>query len=124
MHGLKTYSCNPGESGSFEIGRIVMEEKEDLFSYLSEEFLNDEKIKIDIKDNRQEIMFFGTRPEKEGVMLSLAREIQKGKKKNNTKLVDEKIGESFPTEWVRRLRTHDYNIDSFYWAEKVLIKKK
>ena len=51
MHGLKTYSCNPGESGSFEIGRIVMEEKEDLFSYLSEEFLNDEKIKIDIKDN-------------------------------------------------------------------------
>ena len=124
MHGLKTYSCNPGEKNSFDIGHIVMEEGENVFCYLSKNFLNDEKIRIDIKDNRQEILFSGNKPEKEGVMLFLAREIQNGKKKNNLKLIEEKIGKEFPKEWVRSLKSHDYNIDSFYWGEKVFIKKK
>jgi hypothetical protein len=124
MHGLSTYSCNPGEKNTFEIGHITMEEDEDLFCYLSEELLNDEKIRIDIKDNRQIIKFQGTTPEKEGVMLILAREIQSGRKKGINKLVEEKIGEPFPTEWVRRLRSYDSNIESTYWGEKVLIKKK
>ena len=122
-HGLKTYSCNPGEANSFDIGHIVMEEGEDVFSYLSLDFLNDERIRIDIIDNRQEIKFAGSIGEKEGAMLSLAREIQGGKK-NNTDLVLEKIGEPFPECWVRRLRSYDFNIDSTYWSEKVLIKKK
>ena len=124
MYGLKTYSCNPGEKNSFDIGHITMEENEDVFSYLSENFLNDEKIRIDVKDNRQIIKFSGTTPEKEGVMLMLAREIQSGRKKGNYKLVEEKIGESFPTEWVRRLKSYDSNIESTYWGEKVYIKSK
>lgn len=124
MFGLKTYSCNPGEKNSFDIGYITMEENEDVFSYLSEELLNDEKIRIDVKDNRQIIKFSGTTPEKEGVMLMLAREIQSGRKKGNYKLVEEKIGESFPTEWVRRLKSYEYNLDSTYWGEKVYIKSK
>ena len=124
MHGLKTYSCNPGEKDIFEIGHIVMEENEDIFSYLSEEFLNDERIRIDIIDNRQEIKFSGSIPEKEGAMLFLTREIQSGRKHNNEELILAKIGEPFPTEWVRRLKSYDSNPDSTYWGEKVLIKKK
>ena len=124
INNLKTYSCNPGRKSAFEIGHIVMEEGEDVFCYLSEKFLNDEKIRIDIKDNRQEIMFSGIQPEKEGVMLLLAREIQNGKKRGTSKLIEENIGVPFPTEWVRRLKTRDYNVDSFYWGEKVYIKSK
>lgn len=123
IHGLKTYSCNHGESSSFLVGHIVMEEGEDIFSYLSESFLNDERIRINIIDNKQEIKFAGSTPEKEGAMLALTREIQSGRK-YNTKLVEEKIGESFPTEWVRRLKNYDSNPNSTYWGEKVYIKKK
>ncbi len=123
MNGLKTYSSNPGEDNSFAIGHIVMEEREDIFCYLSESFLNDERIRINIIDNKQEVKFAGSIGEKEGAMLSLAREIQSGKKYNN-KLVEEKIGEPFPTEWVRRLKNYDSNPDSTYWGEKVYIKKK
>lgn len=123
IHGLKTYSSNPGENNTFDIGHIVMEEGEDVFSYLSKEFLNDERIRINIIDKRQEIKFWGSTPEKEGSMLFLASEIQSGRKYNN-KLVEEKIGEPFPTEWVRRLKSYDSNPDSTYWGEKVFIKKK
>lgn len=124
MHGLKTYSCNSGEKDSFDIGYIVMEEGENVFCYLSKNFLNDEKIRIDIKDNRQEILFSGSKSEKEGVMLFLAREIQNGRKKNNLTLIEEKIGEEFPKEWVRKLKSYDSNPNSTYWGEKVYIKRK
>ena len=124
MHGLKTHSCNPGNNSSFDIGHIVMEEGEDVFSYLSEGFINDERIRIDIKDNKQEIKFAGTIGEKEGAMLFLTSEIQSGKKNGNYQLIQEKIGEPFPTEWVRRLKSHYSNPNSTYWSEKVLIKKK
>ena len=43
---LKTHSCYHGGNTTFDIGHIVMEEDEDIFSYLSEEFLNDERIRI------------------------------------------------------------------------------
>lgn len=124
MHGLKTYSSNPGNKNIFDVGHIVMEEGEDVFSYLSNGFLNDERIRIDIIDNRQEIKFMGNLGEKEGVLLLLAREISSGKKKNNESLILEKIGEPFPAGWVRRLKSYDSNINSTYWSEKVLIKKK
>ena len=124
MHGLKTYSSNPGNKSTFEIGHIVMEENEDIFCYLSCDFLNDERIRIDIIDGRQEIKFAGTIPEKEGAMLFLTREIQSGRKKYNSSLIQGKIGEPFPTEWIRRLRSYDSNPDSTYWGGKVYIKKK
>ena len=124
MHGLKTYLSNPGNKNIFDIGHIVMEEGEDIFSYLSEEFLNDERIRIDIIDNRQEIKFAGSIQEKEGALLFLTREIEKGKKKNNTNLVLEKIGEDYPDSWIRRLKSYDSNINSTYWSEKIYIKKK
>ena len=47
MSGLKTYSCKSGEKSPFDIGCIVMEENEDIFNYLSKEFLNDERIRIE-----------------------------------------------------------------------------
>ena len=124
MHGLKTHSSYPGSKNSFDVGHIVMEEEEDVFSYLSEEFLNDPRIRIDVVDERQEIKFAGNSPEKEGALLFLTREIQKGKKKNNYALVGEKIGEPYPDGWVRRLRSYTSNIDSTYWGERVLIQRK
>ena len=124
MHGLKTHSCYHGGKTTFDIAHIVMEENEDIFSYLSEEFLNDERVRINIIDNRQEIKFAGTVPEKEGAMLFLAREIQSGKKKGNGDLILEKIGKPYPNGWVRRLKSYDSNINSTYWGEKVLIKRK
>jgi hypothetical protein len=123
MNGLKTYSCNPGENTPFSIGRIVMEKDEDIFGYLSEEFLNDERIRIDIIDDKEVIMFSGSTPEKEGAMLFLTREIQSGRK-NNRELVKEKIGEPFPDSWIRVLKNHESNIYSTYWSEKVYIKEK
>ena len=124
MHGLKTYSCYPGNKNSFDIGHITMEEGEDIFSYLSEEFLNDERIRIDIVDNMQEIKFAGNAPEKEGALLFLTRDIQSGRKKSTQELIAEKIGEPFPDSWVRRLKTYTDNINSTYWSERVLIKRK
>ena len=124
MYGLKTYSCNPGEKNSFDIGHIEMDIDEDVFSYLSENFITDDKIGLYIQDNRQVIKFMGTKPEKEGLMLMLAREIQSGKKRNIEKILEEKIGKPFPTEWVRRLKSYDSNPNSTYWGEKVYIKKK
>ena len=123
MNGLKTYSCNHGENDIFTIGHIVMEEGEDIFSYLSKEFLNDERIRIDIRNNRQEIKFSGNTSEKEGVLLFLTRDIQTGKKKNQDLVLD-KIGKPFSDSWVRRLKSYDSNINSTYWSEKVLIKRK
>jgi hypothetical protein len=124
MYGLKTHSCNPGNRNSFDIGHITMEEGEDVFSYLSEAFLNDERIRIDLVENKQQIKFAGNAPEKEGALLFLTRDIQSGRKKKTQDLIAEKIGESFPDSWVRRLKTHTDNINSTYWSERVLIKKK
>ncbi len=123
MNGLKTHSSYPGERNVFDVGYIVMEVDEDIFCYLSEEFLNDDRIRIDLVDNMQRIRFAGNNPEKEGAMLFLARDIQSGKK-NNLKLVLEKIGEPFPNFWVRRLKNYDSNENSTYWGEKVIIKTK
>ncbi len=126
MNGIKTYSAYHGEKHAYEIGHIVLEEDEDVFSYLSKDLLEeDNRIRIDVIDKKQEIKFAGTAPEKEGAMFRIAREIQTGRKNDNhNKLIEEKIGEPFPTEWVRRLKSYDSNPDSTYWSEKVYIKKK
>lgn len=123
MNGLKTISSSSGKRNVFDIGYIVMEEDEDIFCYLSEEFLNDPRIRIDLVDNKQRIRFAGNNPEKEGAMLFLARDIQSGKK-NNLKLVLEKIGEPFPNFWVRKLKNYDSNENSTYWGEKVIMKTR
>jgi hypothetical protein len=122
MNGLKTYSCKKGNN-SFDEGHITMEEGEDIFAYLSKEFLNDERVRIDIKDDREVIRFIGSSAEKEGALLFLAREIQSGRK-NNYSLIKEKIGEPFPDCWIRRLKHHESNINSTYWSEKIYIKRK
>ena len=125
IHGIKTYSSCHGENNSFAIGHIVVEEEEDIFSYLSVDLLeNDDRIRIDEIDNRQVIKFAGTTPEKEGAMLRIAKEIQTGIKKGNEKAIEENIGKPFPTEWVRKLKSYTSNPESTYWSEKVYIKKK
>ena len=123
MNGLKTYSCKSGMKNSFDVGHITMAENEDIFCYLSYDFLNDERIRIDIVDDKQVIKFAGSNPEKEGAMLFLARDILSGKKKNR-EIIEDKIGEPYPDGWIRLLKNHDYNINSTYWSEKVLINKK
>lgn len=123
MRGLKTYSSSSGKNNVFDIGYIIMEEYEDIFSYLSEGFLNDDRVRIDLIDNMQRIRFAGNDGEKEGAMLFLARDIQSGKKKNKD-IVLEKIGEPFPDFWVRKLKNYDSNVNSTYWGEKVIIKTK
>lgn len=121
QHGLKTYASYPGNNNVFDIAYIVMEENEDVFSYLNEEFLNNNGIRIDIKNNRQVVMFLGNEGEKSSGMVSLAQNIISGKKRNS-KLLQEKIGEPLPTGWVRRLKTYDSNESCTYWSGKVYIK--
>ena len=123
MHGLKTYSCYPGNKDIFDIAYIVMEENEDVFSYLSEEFLNDEGIRIDIVDNREVIRFSGNIGEKDSEMILLAQNILTGKKKNSH-LLQDKIGLPFPDSWVRVIQFYDSNKDLMHWSKKVFIKKK
>ena len=121
QHGLKTYACYPGNSNVFDIAYIVMEENEDVFCYLSETFLNDNGIRINIVDNRQVVYFLGNKGEKSSEMIMLAQNILSGRKKNS-KLVETKIGEPLPTGWVRRLKTYDSNENVTYWSGKVYIK--
>ena len=123
QHGLKTYSCYPGNNNVFDIGYIIMEEDEDVFCYLSEKFLNDEGIRINVENNRQIVKFLGSEGEKNSEMISLAQDILTGRKYNN-ELVEEKLGEPLPDSWVRRLKTYDSNNNSTYWSEKVYIKRK
>ena len=123
MHGLKTHSCYPGNNNVFDIAYIVMAENEDVFSYLSDEFLNNDDIRINIEDNRQVIKFAGNQGEKSSGMILLAQNILTGKKKNSD-LVLEKIGEPFPTGWVRRIQFYDSNPELMHWSSKVLLKKK
>ena len=123
MHGLKTHSCYPGNDSVFDIGYIVLAEGEDIFSYLSEEFLNDDSIRIDIEDDRQVIKFSGNFGEKSSEMIMLAQNILTGKKRNS-ELLEEKIGLPFPTGWVRTIQFYDSNENLMHWSSKVFIKKK
>ncbi len=123
MHGLKTYASYPGNKNVFDIAYIVMEENEDVFSFLSNEFLNDDNIRIDIVDNRQIIKFSGNEGEKNSEMLFLAQNISKGRKSNEA-LVKEKIGLPFPDGWVRKIQFYDSNPQLMHWSSKVYIKKK
>lgn len=124
IHGLKTYSCYPGSKNSFDIGYIKMEEDEDIFAYLSEPFIFDPRIRIDEVDGMQRIRFAGNKPEKEGALLFLTREIQRGIVKGNEEAIKKKLGEPYPDGWVRRLKSYAGNVNSTYWSERVLIQKK
>ena len=121
QHGLKTYASYPGNSNIFDIAYIIMAEGEDIFCYLSEDFLNDNGIRINIVDNRQVVYFLGNEGEKSSEMISLVQNLLSGRKKN-TKLLQERIGEPFPTGWIRRLKTYDSNESVTYWSGKVYIK--
>ncbi len=123
QHGLKTYSCYPGDRDVFDIGYIVMAEDEDVFSYLSEKLLSDESIRIDIENERQVIKFLGSWGEKNSVMVNLAQDILTGKK-NNSSLISSKIGQPLPTSWVRKLQMYSHNNDEMHWGGKVLMKRK
>lgn len=123
QHGLKTHSCYSGGKNVFDVGYIVMEENEDVFCYLSEKFLSNDGIRIDVENNRQVFKFLGSENEKSSEMILLAQDILSGKKYNN-ELVKEKIGKSFYDSWVRKLEYYTANSESTYWSEKIYIKKK
>lgn len=121
QHGLKTYGSYPGNSDVFDVAYITMAEGEDVFSYLSKDFLNNNGIRINVIDNRQVVYFLGNEGEKSSEMIMLAQNILSGRK-NNTKLLNDRIGEEFPTGWIRRLKTYTSNENCTYWGGKVYIK--
>ncbi|MBP5684388.1 MAG: hypothetical protein J6X02_03930 [Bacilli bacterium] len=123
QYGLKTHSCYPGDKNIFDIAYIVMEENEDVFCYLSEAFLNDDGIRIDIENGRQVIKFAGNLGEKNSEMIFLAQNILTGKK-NHYDLVNEMIGKPFPDSWVRKIQFYDSNDNYMHWSSKVFIKDK
>ena len=103
MNGVKTYSCNPGDREAFDIGHIVIEEGKSIFIFLSDDFILDPRVRIDEVNNMQEVKFAGTPPEREAVLLYMAREIQKGRRRINPEVIAKRIGEPFPEESTRKL---------------------
>ena len=99
MRNLKTYSSYADVNDEYDIAHITMEEKIDLFSFLSPVILEDDMIQLDFEDNRQIIRFAGNKARIEAALLSLTRDIQSGKKRNY-KEVKEKLFKPFPEEWL------------------------
>lgn len=99
QRNLKTYACHVKNDDPYDISYIIMEEKIDLFCYLSPIIIYDNLVQLDYIDTKQIIRFAGSKPHIEGTIISLIRDILSGKK-NNRKLVEEKIGKPFPDEWI------------------------
>ena len=111
MRNLKTHSSYADVKEKYDIAHITMEEKVDLFSYLSPVLLDDEMVQLDFENDRQVIRFAGNKARIEAALLSLTRDIMSGKKRNN-KEVREKLFKPFPEDWL-----NEY--DSYYHNNKV-----
>lgn len=108
QRNLKTHSCFANVDEHYDIAHITMEEKVDLFSYLSPILLDDDMVQIDFEGDRQTIRFAGSKARIESSILNLIRDIQKGKKRNGEQL-KEKIGKPFPEEWLNEYNSYYHN---------------
>lgn len=89
-NNLKTKACCAGEYGNYDEAYILMDEKVDLFRYLSEDLLNNDMVAIEKIYDKQRISFCGTIDEKEQLLKELANCIIAGKK-NHDQLVQKKL---------------------------------
>ena len=96
---LKTLACCAGNENSFEEAYILMDENNDVFSYLSDEILLSDMVSISCDErNRQLIVFVGPTIYKEQYFNILANDILSGIKHNKQNLKN-KIGKPLPQEW-------------------------
>ena len=103
-NNLKTHACCAGNDEIFDEAYIAMAEGVDLFSYLSENLLNEKMIVLE-QEERQTIRIAGSEELKEKLLLMIALDITNGKKNNND-LLKEKIGKPFPLEWIKESRRY------------------
>ena len=99
MKGLNTIACCPGRHGSYNSGYITMEPGVDLFSYLSNETLENGMVKLWISYGRHVVGFAGTRKKRERILLQLQQDIISGKK-DNSEEVFEKLCQNYPTSYL------------------------
>ena len=105
-NNLKTHACCAGEQDEYDIAYIAMSQGVDVFSFLSDELLDNDMVVLELENDRQTIRFAGLGDDKEHLMEKFARDISSGRKDNNF-LVESKIGKNFPDEWLKQARIHD-----------------
>lgn len=98
-NGMKTEACCAGERGEDDIAYISMCEGVDLFKYLSDDLLLNEMVALE-DEGHQLIRFAGEAAEKDRLMQKVAEDVASGIK-DNSELLQEKIGKDFPAEWYR-----------------------
>ena len=108
QRNLKTHSCYADVTEPYDIAHITMEKNVDIFSYLSPVIIDDDMIQIDVEDDREVIRFAGNKARIEAGILSLIRDIQKGKKRNS-KEIKEKLGKPFQEEWMNKYDAYYHN---------------
>ena len=98
-HHLKTQACASGREDSFEEAYILMDSGADLFSYLSDDVIQNETVALSCdKENRQCITIVGPLLNKNFIFFRLAKDIASGKKQNGA-LLQKKVGKELPMEW-------------------------
>lgn len=121
--GLVMQSFGTGKGSIAGVGYISMAEGEDIFSYLSEEFINSGIVQLIVVGGIERIDFVGSDGEKERMMLLLSRDIQTGRK-SNRQLIEKKLNQPFSMNWVRRLEQHEGIQKDGTWGERVQIMSK
>lgn len=102
-NNLKTKACCAGEYGDYDEAYILMDEKVDLFRYLSEDLLNNDMVAIEKIYDKQRISFCGTIDEKEQLLKELANCIMSGKK-NHDQLVQKKLKKGYSNIYLQKKR--------------------
>lgn len=104
-NGLKTYASCAGDNDEYDIGYISMAEGVDVFSFLSNDLLSNDMIKLELIDNRQVISFGGPQKTKDELMQKVAEEISQGKKENS-ELIKNKLDKPLNANWEKERRIH------------------
>ena len=115
--GLKTCGCCAGTHKPYESAYIMMERKVDLFSYLSEETLNEEMLRIERYGKIEIIRVAGDENTKNEVLLKVSKDVLSGKK-NNIELVNVKLKQDLPGWWLNEKYAYKREQARKNWKEK------
>lgn len=115
--GLNTSACCAGTHNPYESAYIMMERKVDLFSYLSEETLKEEMLKLECFGKIEIIRVAGNIDKKNEILLKVANDLLSGKK-DNKELVTEKLKQDFPLWWTSEKHAYKKEIARREWQEK------
>ena len=121
--GLKTSACCAGNHEPYESAYIMMDRKVDIFSYLSEESLNEEMLKLEVSGKYQVIRVAGDEDKKNEVLVRIASDVLSGKK-DNKEQVKEKLKKSFPTWWLNEKFEYKRQKASKAWQEQKTLRLK